>query len=174
MTLITKSLHASQESSTQPQKNDPSPQSKRLRNTRPAQDDVPVSAAAHARPERIDCARERAIACARIAEDNRARDIVLLDMRSGTSLVDFFLIASVVSRRQASALANDIAVAMKRAGESRLGIEGAEDGRWVLLDYGDFIIHIFSEDARAYYELDQLWGDAPHVQWQTPALAATP
>jgi ribosome-associated protein len=138
------------------------------RNIHTLQDDVPVGAVGHARPERVDKARERASLCARIAEENRARDVVVLDLRAGTSVVDFFVIASVVSRRQAAALASDIDMQMKRAGEAKLGIEGSQEGRWILLDYGDFVVHIFSEDARAYYGLDELWGDAPQVEWQTP------
>ncbi len=142
---------------------------KQERHTRPAQDDVPVGAVVHAHPERIELARARAIDCARLAEDNRAREISILDLRAGTSVVDFFVIASVASRRQASSLAADIDAEMKRLGERKLGIEGSVEGRWVLLDYGDFIVHIFSEDARAYYGLDELWGDAPRVEFARPA-----
>lgn len=171
MTLTTKSSHASPETSPQPKTQAKTPSSKQLRNTRPAQDDVPVSAPSRARPERMSVAESRAIECARIGDRNRARDVVVLDMRSATSVVDFFTIVTVTSRRQANALANDIAVEMKKHGESRLGIEGAEEGRWVLLDYGDFIVHVFSEDARAYYELDELWGDAPRAEWREPAPA---
>jgi ribosome-associated protein len=58
---------------------------------------------------------------------------------------------------------------MKRRGEFKLGIEGSEEGRWTLIDYGDFVVHIFSNEARAYYALEEIWGDAPQLDWQDPA-----
>ncbi len=151
----------------------PTPESKglpkRLRGTRDVQDEVPPTAVARARPERLGRALDLAKACARIAEDNRGRDILLLDLREGTPLVDFFVIATAASRRQANAIAIEIDVEMKRLGERKLGIEGAEEGRWILLDYGDFVVHLFSEEARAYYGLDDIWGDAPRLDWADPS-----
>ncbi|MDX2038521.1 MAG: ribosome silencing factor [Isosphaeraceae bacterium] len=141
---------------------------------REAQDDVPHVAVARSEPARLERAREHAILCARIAEDNRAKDILLLDLRQATPLLDFFVIASANSRRGANAIAIEIDMEMKRLGERKLGMEGAEEGRWILIDYGDFVVHIFSEDARTYYSLEEIWGDAPHVEWRDPArLAAT-
>jgi ribosome-associated protein len=139
---------------------------KRLRGTRVAQDAVPAAAVARTRPERLDQALAHAGICARIAEDNRGRDILLLDMRQVTPLVDFFLIASAASRRQANAIAIDIDIKMKSLGERKLGIEGAEEGRWILIDYGDFVVHLFAEEARQYYALEEIWGDAPRVDWR--------
>jgi ribosome-associated protein len=116
-------------------------------------------------PERVARALECARQCARIADDNRAKDIVLLDLRDVTPLVDYFVIATAPSRRQSHAIADEIAQAMKRQGESRLGIEGSEEGRWILMDFGDFVVHIFSADARDYYALEDIWGDAPRLDW---------
>jgi ribosome-associated protein len=144
---------------------------KRRRIARFEQDDIPVGALSHSQPDRVERAKQHSIACARLSDDNRARDVLVLDLQNGTSVVDYFVIASVVSRRQASALASDIDAEMKRAGEKKLGIEGAQEGRWILIDYGDFVVHVFSEDARAYYGLDELWGDAPRVEWQSPVKA---
>lgn len=141
---------------------------KRLRGAREVQDEVPPVAVARTRPDRLGRALDLARACARIAEDNRGRDILLLDLREGTPLVDYFVIATASSRRQANAIAIEVDVEMKRVGERKLGIEGSEEGRWILLDYGDFVVHVFSEEARAYYGLDDIWGDAPRLDWADP------
>ncbi len=106
--------------------------------------------------------------CARIAYDNRGKDILLLDLREVTPLVDYFLLVSAASRRQANAIAGETDAEMKRIGEHKLGMEGSEEGRWVLIDYGDLVVHVFSEDAREYYGLEDLWGDAARVDWGEP------
>lgn len=139
---------------------------KRLRGLRDAQDPLIPSAVARATPTRIGTALEHAKMCARIASDNKAKDVLLLDLREVTSLVDFFVIASTSSRRQASSLGYELDAEMKKVNEEKLGIEGADEGRWTLVDYGDFVVHIFSEEARAYYSLDELWGDAPRIEWR--------
>lgn len=134
-----------------------------------AQDDVPHTATARTTPERVARALELARACARIADDNRGKDILLLDLREATPLVDFFVIATATSRRQGRAIADEIDHEMKQRQERKLGIEGSEEGRWVLIDYGDFVVHVFSPEAREYYALEEIWGDAPRVDWQDPA-----
>jgi ribosome-associated protein len=138
------------------------------------QDEIPHHATARRDPRRLELARERASACARIADENRGKDIVVLDLRQSTPIVDFFVIVTALSRRQSRAMASEIDQAMKKLGEAKLGIEGAEDGRWTLIDYGDFVVHVFSPDDRAFYALEEIWGDAPKVDWQDqpPAQAA--
>jgi ribosome-associated protein len=145
---------------------------KRLRGTREAQDEIPPSAVARSAPDRLAAALEHARIAARIADDNRARQILLLDLRAVTPLVDYFVIASASSRRQAGAIAIEIDMEMKRRGERKLGIEGSEEGRWTLIDYGDFVVHIFSEEARSYYALEEIWGDAPSLDWREPGRPA--
>jgi ribosome-associated protein len=139
------------------------------------QDDLPHHATARRDPRRVAVALERASICARIADENRGRDIVVLDLRKSTPIVDFFVIVTAVSRRQSRAMASEIDQAMKKLGEAKIGMEGAEDGRWTLIDYGDFVVHVFSTDDRAYYALEEIWGDAPKVTWQDslPEQAAT-
>ena len=144
----------------------------RTRAIHAVQDDVPHHATARREPRRAGLAQERASACARIAEDNRAKDILLLDLRKTTPIVDFFVIATASSRRQANAIASDIDQAMKKVGEAKLGLEGAEDGRWILIDYGDFVVHIFTPEDRAYYALEEIWGDAPQLDYNEPVPAA--
>lgn len=141
---------------------------KRLRGTRDMQDAVPASAVSRTHPGRLDVSLEHAKMCARVAADNRAKDILVLDLRGVTSLVDFFVIASASSRRQAASIAYEIDADMKKLGEKKLGIEGAEEGRWTLIDYGDFVVHLFSDEARAFYSLEDIWGDAPHIEWHDP------
>lgn len=132
------------------------------------QDRVPSGALNRSNPDRLQRALERARRCARIADENRAKDILLLDIRPNTPLVDFFVIATASSRRQASAIVIEIDAEMKRVGEFKLGMEGSDEGRWALIDYGDFVVHIFSEEARTYYALEEIWGDAPQLDWRDP------
>jgi ribosome-associated protein len=101
--------------------------------------------------------------CARIALDNKARDVVVLDLREVTPLYDFFVLATGSSRRQTHNLAEEIDRAMTADGQKRLGIEGYEAAKWVVQDYGDIVVHIFDRETREYYELEELWADAKKV-----------
>ena len=78
------------------------------------------------------------------------------------------MIVTAASRRQSHAIASEIDQEMKKLGEAKLGLEGSEEGRWILIDYGDFVVHIFSPEDRAYYALEEIWGDAPHLDWHEP------
>lgn len=147
---------------------EPDVRRKRARREPLSQDDVTHSAVARANPDRSGRALELSRVCARIADDNRANDVLLLDLRKATSLVDYFLIATATSRRQSHAIAEEIDQEMKRRGEAKLGMEGSEEGRWVLVDYGDLVVHVFSAEARDYYRLEEIWGDADHLDWQAP------
>ena len=118
---------------------------------RSAQDDIPHHAVDRRCPDRVNQALEHARLAARIADDNRAKEIVLLDLRQATPLLDFFVIATASSRRQSHAIASEIDAEMKKLGEHKLGLEGSEEGRWILIDYGDFVVHMFSAEGRAYY-----------------------
>ena len=158
--------------STPARETEPTPRRRRRIPALP-QNDVAHTAAGRADSERMARALEQARLAARIADDNRAKEILLLDLRSATPLVDFFVIASANSRRQAYAIASEIDQEMKKLGEAKLGMEGAEEARWILVDYGDFVVHIFSEDARTYYSLEEIWGDAARVEWRDPARIKT-
>jgi ribosome-associated protein len=134
-----------------------------------SQDDVPHHAVSRAIPDRVAKALERATICARICDDNRAKDILLLDLRQATPLLDFFMIATASTRRQANAIAIEIDHEMKALREFKLGMEGTEEGSWILIDYGDFVVHLFTPEARAYYSLEEIWGDAPRLEWRDPS-----
>ncbi|HEV3205168.1 MAG TPA: ribosome silencing factor [Gemmataceae bacterium] len=117
-------------------------------------------------PVQSSAAQDLAFLCARTAADNKGRDILVLDMRGITPLYDFFVIATGTSRRQIHTLAEEIDAGMRAVGEKRLGIEGYEAGKWVVQDYGNIVVHLFDPDARLYYALEDLWADAPCLNWE--------
>jgi ribosome-associated protein len=114
----------------------------------------------------LSSALHRACLCARTAEDNKAREIVVLDMRKLTPLYDYFVIVSGASRRQIHTLAEEIDAALRGEGDTRMGIEGYEASKWVVQDYGDILVHVFDPDTRQYYNLEELWADAKRVDWE--------
>lgn len=122
-------------------------------------------------PDPDQLARARVLASA--ALDRKAEDLIALDMRGLTSLADTFLIASGGSDRQVRAIADAVLDAARAAGIRAIGSEGLEEGRWALLDFGDAIFHVFQEDARAHYDLERLWSDAPQLDVE-PAPAPAP
>lgn len=97
------------------------------------------------------------------ADQRKAIDLRVLDLHSVSDFTDYFIIASGSNTRQVQAIANAIEEAMLAQGVKAHHIEGAQQGRWVLLDYGDFVAHIFDEDRRRYYRLEDIWSDAPEV-----------
>lgn len=111
-------------------------------------------------------ALERACLAARVAHENKARDVQILDMRSLTPLYDFFVLATGTSRRQIHTLAEEIDAALRAVGDRRLSVEGYEASKWVVQDYGDVVVHLFDPDTRSYYALEELWADAPQVNWE--------
>ncbi len=106
---------------------------------------------------------EKARAAAEAALARRAENLSLLDVREVASFADTFLIVSGRSDRQVRAIADAIRDALAALGERPLGIEGYEEGRWVLIDFGDLVAHVFVPELREYYDLDRLWGDAPDL-----------
>ena len=115
---------------------------------------------------RNESAVSRAILCAQSAEDHKGKDILVLDLRGLTPIFDFFVIATGTSRRHIHTLAEEIDAAMHTQGQARLSIQGYEASRWIVQDYGDVVVHVFDPDAREYYALEDLWADAPRVDWQ--------
>lgn len=111
-------------------------------------------------------ALDRACLCARIAVDNKARDVVVLDMRHVTPIFDYLVLATGASRRQMHSIAEEVDAAMRDAGDIRLGIEGYHSSRWILQDYGDVVVHVFDPEAREYYALEDLWADGKKVDWE--------
>jgi ribosome-associated protein len=120
---------------------------------------------------------ERALAAARVADLNRGRDLVILDLRELTPVFDYFVIATGGSRRQLHAISEEIEDVLKKEfNDRRLGIEGYADSRWILLDFGDIVIHLFDDETRGYYDLERLWTGAKRVPFQSsqPSVVSPP
>ena len=103
-----------------------------------------------------------------LALDKKALEPVLLDVRQLCSFCNYQLVLSGRSDRQVDAIAEGIAVALKAEGLRAIGAEGARSGQWALLDYGDFVVHVFLHSAREHYDLEGLWSDAPRVPIEVP------
>lgn len=101
--------------------------------------------------------------CITAAMRKKALDVIALDVRARTTVADYFVICSGSSNRQVQAIAEAIELDLKKSGFYPLGIEGFTHGSWILLDYGDIVMHIFYQPVREFYELERLWADAPRV-----------
>ena len=106
---------------------------------------------------------ERMIAALHAASEKKALDLVALDLREVASFTDFFLIAGATNARQVQAISDEVEEQLKKRGTRPLRIEGYKTAEWVLLDYGDFILHVFEEKSRRFYDLERLWRDAARV-----------
>lgn len=94
---------------------------------------------------------------AKAADSRKAVDLRILDLREVTSFTDYFVICTATNPRQAQAICDEIHKQLKDVGELPVSFEGYDRAEWVLLDYGDFVVHVFSEGARSYYDLERLW-----------------
>lgn len=101
----------------------------------------------------------------RAAEDKKARDVVILDLHEISMVCDYFVICSGNSSTQVKAIAENIEKTLKDEGIRVSRIEGMQDARWVLLDYGSVVAHVFQENERTFYNLEHLWGDAKVVHF---------
>ena len=100
----------------------------------------------------------------RAAESKKAQDIKVLDLRDVTSFCDYFIICTGNSSRQNQAISDEIYLQLKRQGEMPVSVEGYDGGEWILVDYGDYLVHIFLEKTRTYYDLERLWRHAKNVE----------
>ncbi|REJ75627.1 MAG: ribosome silencing factor [Acidobacteria bacterium] len=111
--------------------------------------------------EDLDAEVRLAIAC---AEEKKAQDTIVLDLREITSFTEHFVITSGSNQRQVQAICDEITEQLKKQMKAKaIRIEGYSTGEWILIDYGDFVIHIFSEKSRGFYDLERLWRDAKRV-----------
>ena len=99
----------------------------------------------------------------RAAEDKKAQDITVMDLRNAHGFTDYFLICSGNNSRQIHAIVDSITDALAAGGAKPAHVEGADRSEWVLIDYFDFIVHVFSPETRAFYGLERLWGTADRV-----------
>jgi ribosome-associated protein len=95
--------------------------------------------------------------------EKKAADLVVMDLRGRSDVCDFFVLASGQSHIQVTALAKHVSNALVGAGHKPKGVEGLNEGRWALLDFFDVVVHIFNTEARGYFQLERLWGDAPRL-----------
>lgn len=129
---------------------------------------VPTSFGAPESPTHPDLptALQRACLAAKTATDNKGQDVTVLDLRSLTPVFDFFVIATGASRRQVHTIVEEVDATLRSVGDTRAGVEGYEASKWVVQDYGDVVVHVFDPDTRDYYKLEELWADAPKVDWE--------
>jgi ribosome-associated protein len=115
----------------------------------------------HRKTPRLPSQIDRAIGA---AEDKKAVDLVVLDLRKASGFTDFFLIASGTNTRQVRAIADSIMEALAEEGVKPAHVEGYDRSEWILLDYFDFIVHVFAPETRVFYSLERLWGNAERIE----------
>lgn len=110
--------------------------------------------------------RQLALLAAEVCDEKKAKEILVLDVRKITTISDYFIVCSTSNERQARAIADEMRVRMKGLGKREMGVEGIDDARWVLQDFGDIVLHIFHESQREFYDIEGLWADAKQVRWK--------
>jgi ribosome-associated protein len=110
------------------------------------------------------------VTAAKAASDKKGEDTVVLEVGAVLAITDAFVITSAANTRLVKTIAEEVEARIDEAGGPKpLRIEGLDDARWVLMDYGDFVVHVFLDEVRRYYELERLWSDAPRVDWEEGA-----
>ena len=115
----------------------------------------------------LDRVHEWCIAAARAADDKKGEDTVILEVGAVLAITDAFVITSAGNPRLVRTIAEEVEEKVRESGgPSPLRIEGLDDARWVLMDYGDFVVHVFLDEVRHFYELERLWRDAAVIEWR--------
>ena len=112
-------------------------------------------------------AKEFALEAARVAAGLHCSEIVVLDLTGKSPATDYYVIATGTSSRQMRSVSDEISLKAREHGFARFGRAGYEQGRWILLDFVNVVIHIFDSQYRDYYDLEMLWGDAKHLEWES-------
>ena len=137
-----------------------------------SQNEEPTMSATVVAPP-IDKSLESAFLVARIADDFKGKNTVVIDMQPITPYADFYVITTANSPRQMSAMAIEMGKVLKKRGGVRIGTEGDYAGSlWMLSDFGDIVLHAFTEEGRELYALEDLWADAPRLEWREPGRPA--
>ena len=111
--------------------------------------------------------RRLAVVAARAAAAKVGADTVVLEVGAVLAITDHFVITSAANARQVRTITEEVEARVSESGGPKpLRIEGLDDARWVLIDYGDFVVHVFLEEVRRYYDIERLWSDAPRVEWE--------
>lgn len=114
----------------------------------------------------LTASQKKALKIAEAISEKKGYDIVLMELEGLTLIADYFLLASGRSRTQVQALAHNVLEKMAEEGINELRVEGKNEGRWVLLDYGDVVVHIFQEEDRSFYNLERLWSGAKLIKYE--------
>jgi ribosome-associated protein len=122
---------------------------------------------------RIESSRRLAIDAARLAASTHCSNVVILDVRGLSPITDFLVIATGTSPIQMRSVAQEVTEMAEARGDRALSTSGLEAGSWILADFIDIVLHLFSPEARLYYDLDNLWGDARRVEWQEQPIASS-
>ena len=117
------------------------------------------------KPQRLPKQIEAAV---RAADDKQARELIVLDLRKAAGFTDYFVICSGTNARQIRAIADAVMESLAESGVKPAHIEGYERSEWILLDYFDFIVHVFAQDTRVFYSLERLWGNAERIEMPAP------
>ncbi|MDQ3573741.1 MAG: ribosome silencing factor [Actinomycetota bacterium] len=118
--------------------------------------------------------RRLAVVAARAAAAKVGADTVVLEVGAVLAITDHFVITSAANARQVRTITEEVEARVSESGGPKpLRIEGLDDARWVLIDYGDFVVHVFLEEVRRYYDIERLWSDAPRVEWENEAQTRT-
>jgi ribosome-associated protein len=125
----------------------------------------------------IETSENRALLCAKAVIDKSAENIKIFNLTGRSGFTDYFVICSGSSDRKVQAISDSVSELMESSGATLVSTEGYTEGRWVLMDFGDVVVHIFLDALRDYYDLDRLWADAPQVkippQYYAPAATRT-
>jgi ribosome-associated protein len=118
-------------------------------------------------------ATTRALVAAAAVSAKSGHDVVVLDVGPIISIIECFVLASATNTRQVRTIVDEVGQALREHDDSRpISIEGRDDATWVLLDYGDIVVHVFLAETRAFYDLDRLWADAPRIPFEEPQTLA--
>lgn len=123
--------------------------------------------------EALPPARDRAVMAARVADHEQGRDILLLEVGAVTIIAEYFVIASAPNRRLVARIAEEVeARVAELSGERPVRVEGTGTNEWVVIDYGDLMVHVFLDETREFYEIERLYADVPHLEWADPDAAS--
>jgi ribosome-associated protein len=125
------------------------------------------------RPTQSEESREAAVVAARSASAKQAESVAILDVHGLLVITDFFVIASGTTERQVKTIVEEVEKALRDLGRKPVRREGETEGRWVLLDYVDVVVHVFADEEREYYDLERLWRDAPRLDWTENGAASS-
>ena len=117
-------------------------------------------------PEEDLTPEQMALVAAEAIDEKQGSDVVILDVGELLRIADVFVIATGTSRRQVQAMADEVQDQLKLYGRRPFRVEGKDQGDWLLVDYGDVVVHVFQAETRDFYSLERLWGDAPRIPWE--------